>query len=587
MIQTSWLCAVLVVAAHTITCSQAPDQTVAQVDRPLHSLFGSIFHSIFLLLDHSAILGDCASQVLFAYLSIHLLHFEALLDSRALSNGLHKALPSANAASSVVSAATAAADASANIISFNPPLRGTMAEASAASLADSSKPASPPQLADVSWEELDKPKFYALGMTSFLGLRALLYPTFLIKTRMQTSTGLYTGTLDAVQKIVRTEGIKGIYRGFWVSSLSIVPRQQPVARASNTSSRSSPQALNGISVYELLRKELGPDSTLYNTLGAKQGEIVRNMIAGGGASMVMQVATVPLDVIGQRMMVSGLKAGPPPSAIAMVKEVYANGGVRGFYRGFVAAIVQFAPTSALWWSAYGVYKAFCSTESSMHSSSAYATLLPSALASRTSSAACVGQRLCCDSTALFVALSCYTGVYMLLVLAVTVASTLQTCFLTLMRSSVRVGTTRTSNYCTDRSMYAGSAVKAISTHASGNGRSLTVEACSDNYLFARTASASCKLQLAAHCRSMYDQLPISCSLHHCVLSARVCAEHRAAVICAKATASQSLLTVLLVSARAVVAFFNAMYSIGVVAWASSVRCTVCYCHFSVLQASVL
>jgi solute carrier family 25, member 44 len=100
-----------------------------------------------------------------------------------------------------------------------------MAEASAASAAGNGKPATPPQLADISWEELDKPKFYALGMTSFLGLRALLYPTFLIKTRMQTSTGLYTGTLDAAQKIVRTEGVKGIYRGFWVSSLSIVPRQ--------------------------------------------------------------------------------------------------------------------------------------------------------------------------------------------------------------------------------------------------------------------------------------------------------------------------------------------------------------------------
>jgi hypothetical protein len=33
------------------------------------------------------------------------------------------------------------------------------------------------------------------------------------------------------------------------------------------------------SVYELLRKELGPDSTLYNALGAKQGEIVRNMVS--------------------------------------------------------------------------------------------------------------------------------------------------------------------------------------------------------------------------------------------------------------------------------------------------------------------
>jgi hypothetical protein len=135
MIQTSWLCAVLVVAAHTpshflvpratiltvnpnllkrfgrlfncqrdpgdYTFSQAPDQTLHRsIDRCTHCL-APLFHSISLLLDHSAILGDCASKVLFSYLSIHLIHFEASLDSRALSNGLHKALPSANAASSL------------------------------------------------------------------------------------------------------------------------------------------------------------------------------------------------------------------------------------------------------------------------------------------------------------------------------------------------------------------------------------------------------------------------------------------------------------------------------------------------------
>jgi hypothetical protein len=89
--------------------------TVAHAFAPFHSI--RIKKYIFCLLDHSAILRHRASQVLFAYLSTHLLHFEALLDSRALSNGLHKALPSANAASSVVSAATAAADASANAYS--------------------------------------------------------------------------------------------------------------------------------------------------------------------------------------------------------------------------------------------------------------------------------------------------------------------------------------------------------------------------------------------------------------------------------------------------------------------------------------
>jgi Mitochondrial carrier protein len=53
-------------------------------------------------------------------------------------------------------------------------------------------------------------------------------------------------------------------------------------------------------------------------------------------------------------------------------QVYANGGLRGFYRGFVAAIVQFAPTSALWWSAYGVYKvSFYVTLLALHTSIKY------------------------------------------------------------------------------------------------------------------------------------------------------------------------------------------------------------------------
>lgn len=62
----------------------------------------------------------------------------------------------------------------------------------------------------VDWDQLDKRKFYTIGPALNLCTRAILYPTKLIKTRLQvqasTSTGLkYTGMYDALRKICKSE----------------------------------------------------------------------------------------------------------------------------------------------------------------------------------------------------------------------------------------------------------------------------------------------------------------------------------------------------------------------------------------------
>lgn len=40
----------------------------------------------------------------------------------------------------------------------------------------------------------------------------------------------------------------------------------------------------------------------------------------------------------------------------LASSVWRAEGMRGFYRGYFAAIVQNAPSSALWWSSYGYYR---------------------------------------------------------------------------------------------------------------------------------------------------------------------------------------------------------------------------------------
>ena len=42
---------------------------------------------------------------------------------------------------------------------------------------------------------------------------------------MQRQQSLYNGTFDAFRKIVRTEGPRGLYRGFHVNSLAVLNSQ--------------------------------------------------------------------------------------------------------------------------------------------------------------------------------------------------------------------------------------------------------------------------------------------------------------------------------------------------------------------------
>eukprot|EP00752_Nemacystus_decipiens_P006840 g6142.t1 len=244
----------------------------------------------------------------------------------------------------------------------------------------------------VDWEDLDKKRFYTYGVTFFMGVRALLYPPFLLKTKIQVERGASEKSAFQVAKAtVREEGVRGLYKGFWISSTSLVFRQVY------------------FTTYEVVRHHLGPGSDLYERLGPAQGELVRNMCAGAASSTVMQCFTVPLDIIGQRMMVDG-PMGPTAGNAAgtgtgtgtgahaspnqpadpgdrrgaaragggrdrgtvgggrvgeegrarvtareVARQVYGESGLRGFYRGFGVSVLQFAPTSAIWWAAYGVY----------------------------------------------------------------------------------------------------------------------------------------------------------------------------------------------------------------------------------------
>ena len=66
----------------------------------------------------------------------------------------------------------------------------------------------------VGWARLDKTKFYIFAPLASLLTRLILYPTNLVKTRLQAQSTdvIYKGTWDAFRKIVRYEGVGALYK---------------------------------------------------------------------------------------------------------------------------------------------------------------------------------------------------------------------------------------------------------------------------------------------------------------------------------------------------------------------------------------
>ncbi|XP_060825140.1 solute carrier family 25 member 44 [Bombus pascuorum] len=210
----------------------------------------------------------------------------------------------------------------------------------------------------IEWDMMDKTKFFPLSMLSSFSVRCCLYPLTVIKTRLQVQkhNNMYNGMLDACRKIYKVEGIGGLYRGFWISSVQTV------------------SGVFYVSTYEGMRHILGQNDVIGNI-----DSRVKALIAGGAASLVGQTIVVPFDVLSQHLMVLGinynkhgryidqmginplgliLEPGKTRTQISadIIRLIYRRDGYRGFYRGYVASLCAYVPNSALWWGLYTSYQ---------------------------------------------------------------------------------------------------------------------------------------------------------------------------------------------------------------------------------------
>jgi len=163
--------------------------------------------------------------------------------------------------------------------------------------------------------------------TFMIGIRLLVYPSSVIKTRLQTSTQ-YTGTTNAFFSILRQEGLAALYKGFTTSLATMAIG--PIYVSMLEGSRSE------------FQKFLNP--------------VYSSLLAGGLSSCLAQTLAVPIDIVTQQQQVQKSVGKDNLSALQIIAKVYGNEGLRGFYKGYFAALMQYVPHSAILWGSYAFFK---------------------------------------------------------------------------------------------------------------------------------------------------------------------------------------------------------------------------------------
>lgn len=164
-----------------------------------------------------------------------------------------------------------------------------------------------------------------------------VYPIDLVKTRMQNQRKvspneiLYKHSVDCFKKVIRNEGVLGLYRG-------LLPQLVGVA----------PEKAIKLTMNDLMR----------SILTKKDGTIsIASECASGGMAGASQVIfTNPLEIVKIRLQVQGEAAQvagvPRVGAISIVREL----GFRGLYKGAAACLLRDIPFSAIYFSVYANLK---------------------------------------------------------------------------------------------------------------------------------------------------------------------------------------------------------------------------------------
>ncbi|KAI6659138.1 Calcium-binding mitochondrial carrier protein Aralar1 isoform X1 [Oopsacas minuta] len=167
-----------------------------------------------------------------------------------------------------------------------------------------------------------------------------VYPIDLVKTRLQNQRGslageiMYKNSVDCFIKVVRHEGILGLYRG-------LLPQLMGV----------SPEKAIKLTVNDMVR----------SFMADKNGKITLpgEILAGACAGTSQVIFTNPIEIVKIRLQVAGeMQTTARVGAWQIAKDL----GLLGLYKGARACLLRDAPFSAIYFTTYAHVKAMLANE---------------------------------------------------------------------------------------------------------------------------------------------------------------------------------------------------------------------------------
>jgi hypothetical protein len=206
-------------------------------------------------------------------------------------------------------------------------------------------PNSPP-LSPADWHKL------LAGSMSGATVVTFTYPLDIVQTRLATAEAgggaQYKGIWDCATKMVRNEGWKAFTKGYWPSVLGIMPYTGSQFYAYDKLDRwmqdekgrtTIPQKLTA----GCLAGALPPPSLLLRLLGT-------DLSSPSFTGVFAQSVSYPLDTVRRRMQVQGAGgsvSAPYKNSIDCARQMWAQEGMRSFYRGLILNAARAGPSQAV------------------------------------------------------------------------------------------------------------------------------------------------------------------------------------------------------------------------------------------------
>ncbi|XP_017854114.2 LOW QUALITY PROTEIN: mitochondrial magnesium exporter 1, partial [Drosophila busckii] len=155
------------------------------------------------------------------------------------------------------------------------------------------------------------------------------YPLDTIKVRLQTmplptvgQTPRYKGVIDCAVKIIRHEGVRGLYRGISAPLVGVTP------------------------IYAVDFAVYAAGKRLFQTDEHVKLTYTQIFIAGVGAGICSALVTVPTDRIKVLLQTQPVTGGPLMynGAMDTALKLYRQGGLRSLFKGTCACVLRDSPT---------------------------------------------------------------------------------------------------------------------------------------------------------------------------------------------------------------------------------------------------